>query len=338
MPKNYLITGGLGFIGTAVIRMLLDDPDARIRVYDNQSVGTPANLRELGPVAEINPNAPYVPWETRLSLATADIQNGDQLASMASGAQVMIHLAAATGVAPSVADPHMDCQQNVIGTLNALEACRSEDVSRFVFASSGAPLGEQTPPLHENMAARPASPYGASKLAGEGYCSAYWQSFGVETVALRFGNVYGPGSDAKESLVAKFIKQALAGETLEIYGDGGQTRDFIFIEDIARAILAAGIVPGIGGEIFQIATNAETTVNDIATQLLTVLEAANIARPKLIRTEARPGDVARNYSDTTKARHMLGWQAATPLALGLRHTVDYFTAPQTSKRKFSCVC
>ena len=136
------------------------------------------------------------------------------------GADVVIHLAANTGVGPSVENPRMDCETNVTGTLNALEAARAAGAGRFVFASSGAPLGVQTPPLHEEMAPHPASPYGASKLAGEGYCSAWFHSFGVETVVLRFGNVYGEGSTRKASVVAKFIKRALAGEVLEIYGDG----------------------------------------------------------------------------------------------------------------------
>ena len=333
MPKNILITGGLGFIGLAVIRRLLADTDVNIRVYDNHSVGTRAGLAAIAEVKDLDPNAPYAPWNTRLSLARADVKDGDRLASMASGAQVVIHLAASTGVAPSVTDPLMDCRENVLGTLNALDACRTEDIGRFVFASSGAPLGEQVPPLHENMAPRPASPYGASKLAGEGYCSAYWQAFGVETVALRFGNVYGPGSDNKSSVVAKFIKQALSGETLEIYGDGGQTRDFIYIDDIASAIIAAANVDNVGGEVFQIATSAETTVNEISAQLIRVLSDAGIETPDVIHADARCGDVKRNYSDTSKARQRLGWQAEMPLALGLRHTVDYFTAVQAKTEK-----
>ena len=240
------------------------------------------------------------------------------------GADVIVHLAANTGVAPSVEDPRADCQTNVIGTLNMLEAARHAQVGRFVFASSGAPLGVQTPPLHEEMAPHPASPYGASKLAGEGYCSAYFHSFGVETVALRFGNVYGEGSTRKASVVAKFIKQALAGEVLEIYGDGSQTRDFIHIGDLIRAIHAAATRPGIGGDVFQIATSRETTVGELTEKLVAVLKEETGIEAQWINGASRTGDVARNFSDTTRARERLGWQAETELDKGLRQTVRFF--------------
>ena len=205
-----------------------------------------------------------------------------------------------------------------------LEACREAGVRRFVFASSGAPLGVQTPPLNEDMAPRPASPYGASKLAGEGYCSAYFHCFGVETVALRFGNVYGEGSDHKDSVVAKFIKQAMHGETLELYGDGGQTRDFIYISDLVGAISRAACLPHIGGEIFQIATARETTVSEMTDVLITALEAEGVERPKTFFGEKRNGDVLRNYSDTSKAQALLGWKANVSLEDGLRRTIRYF--------------
>lgn len=240
------------------------------------------------------------------------------------GVDVIVHLAANTGVGPSVEDPRKDCVTNVIGILNYLEAARHSGVKRFVFASSGAPVGECTPPIHEELPAHPVSPYGASKLAGEGYCSAYYHSFGVETVALRFGNVYGPGSGHKNSVVAKFIKQALAGETLEIYGDGKQTRDFIYIEDLTRAIGLAATKDGVGGEIFQIATNKETTVCEMLTELLAVMKKADIPDIEVIYGEKRQGDVMRNFSDTTKAKRILGWKNVVPLGNGLGKTVRYF--------------
>ena len=162
-----------------------------------------------------------------------------------------------------------------------LEAARKNSVKRFVFASSGAPVGECNPPIHEELPCHPVSPYGASKLAGEGYCSAYYRTFGVETVALRFGNVYGPGSGHKNSVIAKFIKQAMNGEPLEIYGDGKQTRDFIYIDDLIEAIRLSATVERIGGNVFQIATNTETTVREMTNKLLPVLSEFGIRTSQL---------------------------------------------------------
>jgi UDP-glucose 4-epimerase len=213
---------------------------------------------------------------------------------------------------------------NVLGTLNYLEACRSNRVKRFVFASSGAPIGDCNPPIHEELAPHPVSPYGASKLAGEAYCSAYSRSFGIETVALRFGNCYGPLSSHKSSVVAKFTRDAFAGKAWEIYGDGNQTRDFIFVEDVAEAIIAGATADGVGGEVFQIASNAETTVLELATKLAAVLKSYGVDPPSIHHAKRRVGDVKRNYSDTTKARRRLGWSPKVSLDEGLDRTVRWF--------------
>ncbi len=218
-----------------------------------------------------------------------------------------------------------DMESNVIGTFNVLEAARLHRVKKFIFASSGAPIGEVDPPIHEELATHPVSPYGASKLADEGYCSAYFRTFGIETVALRFGNVYGPGSNHKNSVVAKFIRQAMQDETLEIYGNGNQTRDFIYIEDIIRAIQLAASTPDIGGEIFQIATNAETIVNKLVENLLPVLTQAGYPNIQVRHVAQRRGDVRRNFSDTSKACKRLGWNTEVELDEGLKRTVEWFT-------------
>jgi UDP-glucose 4-epimerase len=213
-------------------------------------------------------------------------------------------------------------EANVIGTLNVLEAARQKGVKQFVFASSGAPAGEVEPPIHEEIAPHPVSPYGASKLAGEGYCSAYYRTFGLKTVVLRFGNVYGSGSSHKSSIVAKFIRQGLKGETCEIYGDGKQTRDFIYIDDLVDAILKAAMFDS-GGEIFQIATSKEHTVNEVAKILKEELRQKG-AGFHLVHSSPRKGDVRRNFSSTAKARKFLRWQAEVDLREGLRRTVDWF--------------
>ncbi len=239
------------------------------------------------------------------------------------GFDVIVHLAVNTGVAPSVDNPRKDCETNVLGTLNYLEAARHCKVPRFIFASSGAPIGEVEPPIHEELAPHPVSPYGASKLAGEGYCSAYYRTYGIETVCLRFGNVYGPLSGHKDSVVAKFIKKALNSETLEIYGDGNQTRDFIYIDDLIDAIKKAAIKK-VAGEIFQIATNKEHTVKELVELLRTEFDRSLNLPISVKHGNTRQGDVKRNYSDNTKARDQLEWQPSFSLRTGLRQTIDWF--------------
>lgn len=322
--SNWLITGGCGFIGRSLIQSLLERgvKPGRIRVVDNLSVCNKADLEMVVPAAESLPT-----WSTTgnaAALHVGDIRDAGTVRAAAEGADFVVHLAACTGVQPSVDDPRFDCETNVLGTLNCLEAARHANVKRFIFASSGAPLGNVTPPIHENLVARPISPYGASKLAGEGYCSAYSSCFGLETVVLRFGNVYGPLSSRKSSIVAKFIRQSLAGETLEIYGDGSATRDYIFTGDLVRAILAAATKPGVGGETFQIATNYETTVQEVTDRLLAVLAERGVDGVKVVYGDARKGDMPRNFSDTSKARRMLDWHAEVDLDEGLRRTVAWF--------------
>lgn len=214
----------------------------------------------------------------------------------------------------------MEC--NVIGTLNVLEAARKHGIPRVIFASSGAPVGEVEPPIHEELAPHPVSPYGASKLAGEGYCSAYYRSYGVGTVCLRFGNVYGPRSGHKSSVVAKFIRQALNGETCQIYGNGTQTRDFIYIDDLLRALLLSLERP-VAGETFQIATGHERTVREVAESLSAALLRHDIEM-HVAHESPRAGDVKRNYSDTRKAANLLGWQPEMDFEEGIARTVNYF--------------
>ena len=327
-PLRWLITGGCGFIGTSLIKHLTAQGGHSIRVIDNLSVGTRDDLASVCTAEEISSDLLSTHHSAlstdKVQLIVGDILDESLALKATDGFDVIVHLAANTGVGPSVENPRKDCVTNVIGTLNYLEGARHNGVKRFVFASSGAPVGECTPPIHEELAPHPVSPYGASKLAGEGYCSAYYRTFGVETVALRFGNVYGPGSGHKSSVVAKLIKQAMAGETLEIYGDGSQTRDFIYIEDLVRAIEQAASRAGVGGEIFQIATNKETTVGEMVDSLLPILKDAGIGKVPLMHGEKRRGDVMRNFSDTTKAKELLGWCCSIPLSKGLTDTVKWF--------------
>ena len=328
---RWLITGGCGFIGSNLLRRLTTEGGHDLRVLDNLEVGRRARLAALAPVIE-RPAAACGDRGSagRIELVVGDIMDPAAVAQAARGRDVIVHLAANTGVAPSVDNPRRDCLINVVGTLNCLEAARLTGARRFVLASSGAAYGASEPPIHEGRAARPVSPYGASKLAGEGYCSAYWSTFGVEAVALRFGNVYGPGSDHKSSVVATFIKRALAGQALEIYGDGGQTRDFVYIDDLVDAIVRAASAPDVGGEVLQIASARETTVTEITALLVRSLVEAGLAEPVVRHTDPRAGDAPRLYADTSKALRLLGWRPAIPLEEGVRRVVRWFLASRPS--------
>lgn len=320
---NWLITGGCGFLGTALIYRLMQQGGHAIRVMDNLSTGTRDDLAQVAGFNEMVAND-LTGSPQGVELVVGDILDDLLALKVTQGCNIIVHFAANTGVGPSVEDPRADMLANVVGTFNYLEAARINKVPRFIFASSGAPAGEVEPPIHEELPPHPVSPYGASKLAGEGYCSAYSRTFGIDTVMLRFGNVYGPGSVHKSSVVAKFIRRALEGEPLEIYGDGSQTRDFVYIDDLIDAVMLAATVPCIGGEAFQIASSCETTVGEMAERLITTMEGAGVAGIKLINAETRLGDVQRNYSDTTKARARLGWQPKVGFDEGLKKTIAYF--------------
>lgn len=325
MNSMVLVTGGCGFIGTALIRRMRENyPSVRIRVLDSLLTGTVEDLAAVAPVEK--GSVSWMSSADAVQLVVGDIRDAELVREAASGCSAIVHLAANTGVGPSVEDPRIDMEVNVKGTFNVLEAARLEDVSRLVFASSGAPAGEIEPPIHEEVAPHPVSPYGASKLAGEGYCSAYWRTFGVETVCLRFGNVYGPGSGHKSSVVAKFIREALAGEACKIYGDGQQTRDFIYIDDLVDAI-RLGLEKDVAGETFQIACGMERTVGEVAELISKALTSKGIEM-RVEHEGARRGDVLRNYSDTRKAKRMLGWEPLVVLEDGIERTVNDFLSPR----------
>ncbi len=306
------VTGGAGFIGANLVRMLLAHR-YQVTVLDNLSTGRREYLEAL-PIEFIE----------------GDILDTALIGKAVQGHDGVIHLAAQTGVPGSLADPQRDCLINVTGTLSLLEVCRSAGARRqpavgatlggpkFVFASSNAPLGRQPPPASEDKAPLPISPYGASKLAGEAYCLAYHGSWGLETVVLRFGNAYGPFSAHKDSVVAKFFKTFLTNRELTIDGDGRQTRDFIYVDDLCRAILLA-LEKDARGEVLQIATGVETSILELATLLQEVVGVADITHGK-----PRQGDIRRNYSSISKIKRLLGWEPTTALIHGLHETYAWF--------------
>lgn len=313
-PKRVLVTGGAGFIGANLVRLLLDRR-YQVTVLDNLAAGRREYLDGLS-----------------VEFIHGDILDRTALKRAVAGKNGVVHLAAQTGVPGSLRDPRKDCEINVLGTLNMLEACRAEKERvaahangahacgpRFVFASSNAPLGRQSPPATEDKAPLPISPYGASKLAGEAYCLAYHGSWGLGTVALRFGNVYGPFSEHKGSVVAKFFQDIVAGGKLVVEGDGRQTRDFVYVEDLCRAVVLS-LESNVEGEVIQIATGIETSIQSLAGLV------REIAGPdvRFQRGPERHGDVRRSYSNVNKAKALLGWQPHVSLVKGLRTTLQAF--------------
>lgn len=221
-------------------------------------------------------------------------------------------------------DPLGTFTVNVGQTLGVLDAARLAGTRRFIFASSNAATGDHEPPADETDLPHPVSPYGASKLAGEGYCQAYAATYGMAACALRFSNAYGPRSLHKKSVVAAWLRAALAGEPVTIHGDGEQTRDFVYVGDLAAAVVATLDRPEdvVAGEIFQVGTGRETTINGLAAAVGTA-----VGRPLDIRHEpARAGDVRRNVSRVAKAAERLGYSARVGLDEGLAETARWFEA------------
>ncbi len=295
-----VITGGLGFIGYNLIQRMKDHFD--IVVIDNNPYG-------------------FVKSIPGVKVIRGDIRNFDLVNGAVDGAKLIIHLAANTGVQLSLDAPYDDCTINVMGTLNMLEAARNNGVENFVFASSGAVLGPCAPPMDESKVPRPISPYGASKLAGEAYCSAFSGSFGIKTVALRFGNVYGPWSRGKTSVIARMIKEAIVKQKWVINGNGAQTRDFIYVDDVVSAIIAAANSDESG--VYQIATGQETSINKLAYMLRKKLQTYGLDS-NLIHGDELSGDVPRNFADISLAKKALGWKPDVLLTDGLDNTIEWF--------------
>jgi UDP-glucose 4-epimerase len=307
----YLVTGGAGFIGINLVRALI--PVAReIRVLDDLSSGKAEDLKDL-------------PVDFRVG----DIRDPQVVEEMTNGVEVVIHLAAHTGVLPSVADPDHDMRVNVAGTLNLLAAAVRHGVKRFIFASTGgAIVGDVSPPVHETMPPQPLSPYGASKLAGEGYCSAFWGSYDLPTVPLRFSNIYGPYSYHKGSVIAKFFRQIIAQEPLTIFGDGEQTRDFLYVTDLCQAIMTAVYQKIVFGQPIQLGTGRETSINTLVELMKNVVGEDHF--PAVVYAPARIGEVRRNFVALDRAKKYLHFSSSTDLSKGLQETWEWF---QTQSRR-----
>jgi len=307
----YLVTGGAGFIGSHLTGRLLAE-GASVRVFDNFSTGSPANLEGLG--------ARGCPLE----VIDGDLRDLDALERAATGVATIFHQAAMRSVPRSVADPLGANDNNVRGTLHVFEAARRAGVGRVVYASSSSVYGDAPDlPKREDQEPAPVSPYAVSKHAGEQYGRVWHRLYGVETVGLRYFNVFGPRQDpASEyaAVIPRFILWALRGEALEIHGDGGQSRDFTYIDNVVDANLLAARAGGVGGEVFNVGCGAHASLLEIVARLEGFL-----GRPLARRhTPARAGDVAHTLADVAKAKRLLGYVPLVTFDEGLTRTLDYF--------------
>jgi UDP-glucose 4-epimerase len=300
-----LVTGGAGFVGATLVRRLVAGGHS-VRVLDNYSTGDASYL--AGVDAE---------------LVKGDIRDTAALDGALAGIQAVVHLAAAGSVVQSVADPVANFDVNVVGTFRVLDAARRAGVQRVVQASTGGALiGDAAPPVDERSLPKPISPYGASKLAGEGYAHAFARAYGLGTVALRFANVYGPWSAHKRgAAITSFFRAIHAGQPIVIYGDGSASRDYTHVEDISRAIELA-LSPGIpAGTVLHVASGVETTVAQLADLCR---GAAGVPGHPLEHRAARVGDVGRNFASYDLAGNVLGYAPTISREAGLASTWRWF--------------
>lgn len=299
---SLLVTGGCGFIGSRLVSQLLED-GAEPRVLDDLSRGRADNLPD------------------DVELVRGDIRDPDAVASALAGVDTVVHLAAYGSVIESIADPLTNFDINARGTLSLLHGCAHAGVERFVFASTGGALiGNAEPPVDESNVPWPISPYGASKLCGEAYLHAFAGAYGLHTAALRFANVYGPFSDHKKGAVTTFIKNALVGEPIVIYGDGSASRDFLYVDDLCTAIRAA-VDADLEDEVIHVASERETTVLELAELILRLARRDDL---EIDHRDGRRGEVARNFATADKARQLLGFAPAETLESGMAKTIEWF--------------
>lgn len=309
-----LVTGGGGFIGSHLAARLCA-LGHEVRILDNFSTGSRANL---------------IPFLDDVELIEGDIQSYERVNTAVRGCEVIFHQAALPSVPRSVQDPLTSNAANVIGTLNVLLAARDSDIRRVVFASSSSVYGaNETLPKHEDLPAAPISPYAVAKLAGEGYCRSFSAVYGLETVALRYFNVFGPGQDPLSqyaAVIPNFITACLAGDPLTIFGDGEQSRDFSYIGNVVDANLLAGEAGGVAGKTFNIATGHRISLNALVDELRSLT-----GREIEVRNEpARRGDVRHSLADLSRAKAELGYAPAIDFREGLRLTLEAYAEARTA--------
>ena len=302
----YLVTGGGGFIGSHIVRRLVSLGE-NVRVLDNFSSGKPENLRGL---------------EDRVEIFFGDLLDQPVVKRAMEGVDVVLHQAALRSAPLSVRNPALLTRVNVEGTVNVLVAARDVGVKKVIYASSSSVYGNRPViPKKEHEPPSPVSPYAVSKLTGEYYCKVFAELYGLETISLRYFNVYGPGEDASSPyarVIPRFIDQALRGTALEIHGDGWQSRDFAYIDDVVNAnLLAVHSQKGIG-EAFNVGQGVAYSLLEVVDFLQDILG----RELPLLRTKERPGKVRRTLADISKAKRCLGYRPQVSFAEGIGRTVE----------------
>jgi UDP-glucose 4-epimerase len=321
MPRRHskiLVTGGAGFIGSHIVDRLLTN-DFEVTVIDDLSTGRLENIAS---------------HQTRkdFHFIQGDIQNLDLVSKTLQDVDAIFHEAALVGVTDSVENPILTNDVNVTGTLNLLKTCLDSNVKRFIYASSAAVYGKtETLPLRESLVPQPISPYGVSKLAAENYAKVFYEVYGLETVCLRYFNVYGPRQTYRSysGVITIFINQLLNGQPPIIHGDGKQTRDFINIQDVVEASMLALARKNAVGEVLNIGRGIAVSMNEVASMLQKITGKTEL---ESIHTNPRTGDIRNSYADITKARKVLGYSPNVDLKDGLTQLVEWYRSEHISKR------
>jgi UDP-glucose 4-epimerase len=306
----YLITGVAGFIGSSLARAVLTQGD-RVRGLDNLSTGRRENIAEIS--ADID-------------FREADLLDIDAIHNACRGVDYVFHEAAIPSVPKSVLDPLGSNRANVDGTVHVLIAARDAKVKRVVYAASSSAYGDTpTLPKHEGMLPNPISPYAVAKLTGEHYMASFYRCYGLETVSLRYFNIFGPRQDPSSpysGVLAKFITQMLNGEQPTIFGDGSQSRDFTYIDNVVQANLLAAKAPAaqVAGQVFNIATGRRSDLNQTFQLLKEIIGFTGDVKYE----PERPGDVKHSLADLSRAEKQLGYRPKVYFEEGLRHTVDWY--------------
>lgn len=308
MRKRYLVTGGAGFIGSHIVRRLFGEGEL-VRVVDNLSTGQPIRLKDV-----------------RDSIEFVEGDLADELVSeqVVRDIDYVLHQAAVPSVQRSVCDPVATNRANVTATLNLLESCRKASVGRLIYAASSSAYGDtEVLPKAEEMSPNPLSPYAIQKLVGERYCKLYYDLYGLETVSLRYFNVFGPGQDPHSeysAVIPKFITKLLAREPITVYGDGEQSRDFTYVENVVEANLLALRASEVSGNVCNIGCGEHITLNE----LIRLLEEILGIKANVNYATSKAGDVRHSLADITRARHLLGYEPKVMVKEGLRRTVQAF--------------